>query len=465
MDASFAFARFAATTRYEDLPAEVVEMTKKQILDITGVTMGGSSKPGIRELAELMSDWGGKQESTLFCFGGKVPVPVAAQVNASMGHALDYDDTGAGPTHPSVVIVPTCLVMGERQGNFSGKDLIAAVAVGTEIMCRMGQAFRLGHLDMPSGGHPGAGWHLTTLYGYIAAAAVAGRILGLTEEQLRNAMGIAYHQCSGNGQCVTEGALTKRMGPGFSAKGGITAAFMAQKGITGAVQCLEGEVGLYPLYHQGKYNSAALTEDLGRTFLSLGITVKPYPCCKGTHAFANAATELATVHKVDTSRIKEITLYCGNANSVLIAPLKKRTRPETAVDTQFSIPWAVTAILTRKRASVGDFSDAAIADPQLLDLAAKIKVVELPEMAGTEDVPPARIAVTMDDGRTITVENRLESGPVQKALPFSVYETKFRDCISYALKPFSDQEIDTLVDRIINIDQMDNIQALIKLLY
>ena len=463
-DAAYAFARFAANMGYEDVPPDVVAITKKQIMDILGVTLGGSYKPGIRELAELIKEWGGKEESSIFCFGGKVPAPQAAQVNASMGHALDYDDTGSGPTHPSVVVVPTCLVMAEQQGNFSGKDLIAAVAVGTELMCRLGQAFRSGHLDMPSGGHPGAGWHLTTLYGYIATAAVAGRIMGLTEKQIVNAMGIAYHQCSGNGQTVTEGALTKRMGPGFSAKGGITAAFMAQKGITGAEQCLEGECGLYHLYHHGKYVSAALTEDLGQKFLSLEVAMKPYPCCRGTHAFADAATELATVHNIDVSQIKEIILYTGETTSFLLFPLEKRTRPETAVDTQFSIPWAVSAILTRKKASVGDFSDEAIADAELLALAAKVKVVHAPDMVGTDEVPPARIMITLNDGQTVTAEKKIDTKAKQEPQPLSVYETKFRDCVAYSVKHFSDQEIDALVEQITHLDQLGDVQSLIGML-
>ena len=303
-----------------------MEMTKKQILDITGVTMGGSSKPGIRELAELMTDWGGKQESTLFCFGGKVPVPVAAQVNASMGHALDYDDTGAGPTHPSVVIVPTCLVMGERQGNFSGQDLIAAVAVGTEIMCRMGQAFRLGHLDMPSGGHPGAGWHLTTLYGYIARSRRSRPHPGPYRR--------ADAQCHGHrlSPMQRQWPVRDRRGPDQT----YGTRIFRQRRYHGRLHGPEGHHGrpcsawkvrwaCTRSITKANYNSAALTEDLGRTYLSLGIHRKTLPpAAKAPMPLPMRPIELAPVHKVDASRIKEITLYCGNANSVLIAPLKKK---------------------------------------------------------------------------------------------------------------------------------------------
>jgi len=116
MDAAYALAENLATVKYDDIPQDIAETTKKQVLDILGVALGGSSRSGVKELAELVGEWGGKEESTVLCFGHKVPAPNAAQVNATMGHALDYDDTGDGPTHPSVVIVPTCMAVASLSG-------------------------------------------------------------------------------------------------------------------------------------------------------------------------------------------------------------------------------------------------------------------------------------------------------------------------------------------------------------
>ncbi|MCK4863716.1 MAG: MmgE/PrpD family protein, partial [Dehalococcoidales bacterium] len=344
MDAAYALAKNLATVNCENIPQDIVDITKKQILDILGVALGGSSRPGVKELAELISEWGGKEESTVFCFGHKVPAPNAAQVNATMGHALDYDDTGDGPTHPSVVIVPACLAIAERQGKVSGNEFITTVALGVDMMCRLGQAFRSGMKTAPVGGHPGAGWHLTALYGYLAAAGVAGRILGLDIDKLHNALGIAYHQCSGNGQCVTEGALTKRMGPGFAARGGIVAALMAEKGITGAKDCLEGEVGLYNLYHKGEYDPEPLTDGLGKRFQGINVAMKPYPCCKGTHNYVDAALALVNKYNIKAEDVQEITVFCRDDTNFLLHPLGKRSRPENPVDSQFSIPWAVAAV-------------------------------------------------------------------------------------------------------------------------
>ena len=464
MDAAVLLARNMRTVKYEDLPQEAVEAVKRQFMDILGVALGGSSRPGVKELASLTREWGGKEESTIFCFGGKVPAPNAAQVNATMGHALDFDDTGEGPTHPSVVIFPTCLAVAERQGHCSGKDFITAAALGTDMMCRLGAAYRLGQKGLPAGGHPGGGWHLTAIYGYLAAAGVAGRLLGLTEDQMINALGIAYHQCAGNGQCVNEGSLSKRMGPGFSARGGIASALMAEKGITGAHNCLEGEQGLYNLYHQGKYDPRPLTAGLGKKFEGVHVGMKPYPCCKGSHSFADAALSLISQAEIDPGEISEITLYCEDETSFLVSPLNKRCRPENPVDAQFSIPWVVSAIIARKRASVGDFTAEAIRSPDILEVSGKIRVQKDPGMAPSEGGGSAGIEVRMTDGRTFSAEQEGGSLSAREVLPFSVYERKFRDCISYSIKPFTGEQIEYLISSIEQLEQVEDMGEIIRVI-
>ncbi len=362
MDAAYLIAKYLVNTRFEDIPGTAVEAAKKEILDQLGVALGGSSKPGVKELLELNKEWGGKAESTVFCFGDRLPAPQAAQVNATMGHALDYDDTGDGPVHPSVVIVPTAFASAERRGKVHGKELITSVVMGVDLMCRLGAAFRLGLKGPTIGGHPGNGWHLTPVYGYFGAAGVAGRISGLDEDKMLNALGIAYHQSAGNGQCVVDGALTKRMGPGFAARGGIVAAAMASKGITGAHNIFEGELSLATVYHQGNYEIKALTQDLGRQFTGVNVEMKPYPCCKGTHGFVDLALALHEKNKIEPENVNEVLITCpGMAN--LSLPLEVKSHPRNPVDSQFSIPWAVAVVIARGRAGISDFNEEAIIQP------------------------------------------------------------------------------------------------------
>ncbi len=160
-------------------------------------------------------------------WGDKVPTPNAAQVNATMAHSLDFDDVHEDAImHPGVVAIPTALAMAEYVGGLSGREFFTAIALGTDFICRCGLATRPGESIHPYG------WHLTTLYGYMTAAGVAARIMGMDEDKMTNAFGIAYHQSSGNGQPVKDGALTKRLGPGMAVRGGIASALMAKRGLT-----------------------------------------------------------------------------------------------------------------------------------------------------------------------------------------------------------------------------------------
>jgi 2-methylcitrate dehydratase PrpD len=464
MDAAFSLARNIVGIKYEDLSPNVVEHTKKQVLDILGVELGGSAKAGVKELAEIVSDWAGREESTIFCFGRKVPAPNAAQVNASMGHALDYDDTGDGPTHPSVVVVPAALAMAERQGGTSGRELITTVALGVDMMGRLGQAFRAGLKTVPVAGHPGAGWHLTALYGYLAAAGVAGRLLGLDEDRLVNAIGIAYHQCAGNGQCVTEGALTKRMGPGFAARGGIIAALMAEKGITGARESLEGEVGLFNLYHKGEYDPGPLTAGLGKRFTGLNALMKPYPCCKGTHAYVDLALAMVKKHRIRPEEIKETTVYNEDDRYFLLYPLDKRRRPENPVDSQFSIPWAVAAAFAQGQAGIGDFTEEAIRSADILEVSSKIRVEIDKNVGEKKSLVPAKIRVTTRSGEILIEQAEIPGGGPAKPPPFVEYERKFRDCAAYAIKPRTEIQIDRLVSLVNQLEKVADVRELVELL-
>ena len=463
MDAAYSFAKHLVNTKYEDIPGPAIEAAKKEILDLLGVAMGGSSKQGVKELLELIAEWGGKEEGTVLCFGNRVPAPNAAQVNATMGHALDYDDTGDGPVHCSVVIVPTCLAAAERKGKVSGKEFVSAVALGVDMHCRLGAGFRGGVRGPTPGGHPGAGWHLTPVYGFIAAAGVSGRIFGLDENKMINALGIAYHQCAGNGQAVVDGALTKRMGPGFAARGGMVAALMAEKGITGAPNCLEGECGLFTLYHQGKYDSNALTADLGKVYKGTNVEMKPYPCCKGTHGYVEATMSLVKKHNIVPGDVREIMITCPGQGALSI-PLEVKAHPRNLVDSQFSIPWAVAVVIARKRAGIADFTEEAIASRDILDVADKIKLDASGE-GGPGAMTKSGVRITMRNGQTYSASafGQAPGGP-QEPLPFSVYENKFRDCVSYSVKKLSDKTVDTVIQLVKDLERVDDVREIISLL-
>ncbi|BAF60599.1 Uncharacterized protein involved in propionate catabolism [Pelotomaculum thermopropionicum SI] len=458
MDAAYLFARNFRNTNYEKLPADIIDITKKQVLDYFAVALGGANKPGVKELVELAVEWGGASQSSIISWGYKVPTPNAAQINATMAHTLDYDDVHeTAIMHPGVIAIPTAISMAEYIGGISGKEFITAVALGTDFICRLGLATRPGESIIPYG------WHQTSLYGYVTSAAIAGRLLGLNEEGIVNAIGIAYHQSAGNAQCVKDGALTKRMGPGFAVRGGITSALMAQKGITGAKNCLEGDAGFYKVYHDNKYSKETLIGDLGFRFEGKNVSIKPYPCCRGIHPFIDAASKIVNEHDIKPEDVDNIVLWCGPGTlNLLCAPIEVKTRPRNFVDSQFSAPWGVAAIVARRRAGLQEFTPEAIKSSDLLEVACKISVEVDPSFEGAE-LEPGRVRITLKDGRAYTEQVDLPLGTPSNPLSFEDCERKFYDCINEAEKVIPEENAEKLVKKIKELENVNDVNELVEL--
>ncbi len=203
-DLAFSLAEYAANLKYEDLPGSTVDMTKKDIMDTLGTALAGSTGDGVKIALDLMTDWDGKKESTVLGYGQKLPALSAAFINGTMAHARDYDDVhDRGIVHAGVSAIPSCLAVAERIGKVSGKEFITAIALGIDMMCRLGMAAGLSPAT--------SGWHNTAIFGIFGSAAACGRLLKLDMNKMVNTFGIAYSQSSGNRQGRLEGTLTKRL--------------------------------------------------------------------------------------------------------------------------------------------------------------------------------------------------------------------------------------------------------------
>ena len=459
-DATQLFVGVFQDIRFQDLPPEVVKVTKDQVLDFFGVALGGSPEAGVAEMRDLVLEWGGAPQSSILRWGDKVPTPNAAQVNATMAHALDFDDVHEDAImHPGVVTIPTALAMAEYVGGVSGREFITAVALGTDFICRCGLATRPGESIHPYG------WHLTTLYGYMTAAAVAARLLGMDEDAMTNSMGIAYHQASGNGQPVKDGALTKRMGPGMAVRGGIASALMARRGITGARNCLEGKAGLYNVYHMGAYSRERLLDELGTRFEGVNVSIKPYPCCRGVHAFIDAGLALAAKHDLRPDDVEGILINCGEGTYGLLGtPLEVKAHPRNQVDSQFSIVWGVATALARHRATLDDFTADAIKSPDILGLTAKTDVqIDHEFDRGDVGIEPARVRITMKDGAVFTEQVDFPTGAPSRPLSFADVERKFQSLLAHAEQPISPANAQRLVEEVAQLEKLGDVQDLLSL--
>src|ERR1700730_7345448 len=318
-DAAWPLAQHVCRTSYADLPASAVESARRDILDTFGCMLGGSGSPGIDELFAVIARWGGREESRVLLRGTRLPAPQAALLNASMGHALDFDDTldTGGSIHPGVSVLGSVLAVCDSLGGVSGRDVLLVVALGLDVSCRIALASTLDR-----------GWHRTAAIGVFGATAAADKLIVLTPEQMLAAFGIAYSHAAGNRQCILDGALTKRMQAGQAASAGGFSGLLAQTGFTGARNIFNGRFGFLELYQPNGYDASVLLRDLGTGFRGEALSYKPYPCGRPLHPAIDAALEARAVLEIASPDDIESVMIeadpAGHSDQFGGAPAKRR---------------------------------------------------------------------------------------------------------------------------------------------
>ena len=450
MDPAYDIARHLVHTSYGDIPSRAVEVAKLEVLDSLGVALAGSPRPEAQKLLEVLRGFGGRGQSSVIASGLKLPVPDAAQVNSTMTYSVDFDDTiELAVVRPGCVIVPACFAVAEYRGKVSGKECITALALAADLMARLSMAarFEVGLIM--------AGWLHTGLYGYITSAAVAGKILGFGEDEMLNAIGLAYQQSAGSLQFNRDGGINKAMD--FATRGGILAAFMAEKGITGPRDSFEGEFGLYNLYHRGGYDRETLLGGLGSHYKGEDLTIKPYSSCRLTHAYIDAALSLVNEHDIRPDQVVEIIVYGNTGGYSLCVPIEEKRKPENPTASQFSVPWAVAVAVAKRQASISEFTEEAIRDASILEMAGKIKAEEDPDMVGPL---PGRVTIVTGEG-TCTRQVDNPSGGPQNPLSYADCAAKFRDCASYSAKALAPETVERVIARIERLEEEEDIAEII----
>ncbi|ETW99325.1 MmgE/PrpD family protein [Candidatus Entotheonella palauensis] len=455
IDPAHILAEHVAQTSYSDLPEHALVSSKRDILDTLGAAIGGSIAPGIDILTDMVRHWGGRGESTLLLLGDRVPSPQAALVNAAMGHALDFDDTldHGGSIHPGTSTLFASLATTERLGGVSGHDFVLAVTLGLDVACRLALAATVDR-----------GWHRTSLMGIFGATAAAGKLLGLSVEQLVNAFGIAYSQAAGNRQCIVDGALTKRLQAGQAASSAVLATQLAREDFTGAQSVFAGRFGFFPMYQPEGYDLNAITDALGRIFRGSELSFKPYPCGRPNHAALDAA--LALHRQLDLSNAQAETdiaevVVTTNARMYAdqFAPGTTAWRPTQVVEAQFSLPFLIATALVRGRVGIADVANVDASE--VLSLAERIR-----GESEAEAIPGwARITVRHRDGRHASLETQpFASGSPQQPLSDAQLQDKFRDCTANAIRPLPSELIDRLIATVADLDGAQDATAIIRLL-
>jgi len=456
MELTNILAKHIINSTFEDIPQQAVEGTKQIVLDQLAVALAGSNADGAVEVVEEVIGWGGKAESAIWVYGNKVPVAHAAFANSVMSHAWDFDDTHIPSIcHCGVVTVPPAFALAECRGKIKGKEFITAVNVGMDVQVR---------LSMGSTAAFGQGWHPTAVFGGFGCGATAGRLLALSEKELINAFGLIYSQTCGNLQCIEDGALSKRLQPGFVTKAALNAVALAKRGVTGAHNVFEGKYGLYPLYVEGKYEKKVIISELGKQFETSNLTIKPHPGCILAQPFESALVSFVTENDLKPEEVEYVTVHCGTKSyTVPGSPVK--IEPHTIVDAQFSMYYKVANAIVRRQSTVAEYTEEAVRDPKILDLAKRVKLKLAPEYdTELHTESGGKLEIKTNRRKEIfSIDVGSHKGTPENPMTWEDLGEKLRSCAATSAKPIPEGNVDRLVETVQHLENVEDVTQIVNL--
>lgn len=438
---------FAATLPWSAIPRAVRERAKFLILDAVGCALAAKRFEFARRSVDAIAELAGAGDSVVIGHAVRLPLRDAVLANGLLAHGLDYDDTHSeGIVHLTVSAFPTALGVAARLGA-SGCDLLSAYVVALEAGARLGAVAK--------GGFHQVGFHPTGLIGAFACALAAGRLYRLSAAQLAHAQGVALSVASGNLQFLEDGAWTKRFHPGWAGVCGIVAASMARHGFVAPREAYEGRFGLYashlgPFAKDCDYSRA--TSDLGETWETMNVAVKPFPACHFAHAFADAALELRR-QGVKPAAVSRITaLVPREVVQAVCEPAENKRRPANDYDAKFSVPYAIAASLARGAFGLAELEEEALRDSTILALAAKVDY-EIDPRSGFPAHYSGEVIVHLKDGRQLRQREQIHRGSADRPLTDAEIEAKFMQNAAGAVPV---QHAEEIRDAVLRLDAASN---------
>jgi 2-methylcitrate dehydratase PrpD len=455
MPLSSDLAAWASRVAFDDLPGDVVRSTKLRVLDVIGLSLAGAETPfgrSVREAAVAMSSPG---PCRVFGTGDSLNVTMAAFANGAFSQALEYDDThNESIVHMSSPAVAAALAIADTT-RVSGRDLIAAIAIGNEISCRAG--------SVSPGQFHRRGFHPSGLFATFGVTHLAARLLGLDAEAMARAAGICGSFASGILECWVDGTQTKFLHPGWSAQSGIAAAFLARAGTTGPAQVFEGRWGLFASHLQdvnAPKDFSRLTTSLGTRWDSRNSSFKPFPAAHVLHPYIDAMLRLRSQHGLRAEDIAWID--CPVAPfivPIVCEPTAEKFAPASDSHGRVSLQYTLAEALVRGSLGRHAYSTGSLRDPAILALARRVRFHPDPAFPGPGRFKGA-VTVTLKSGTTLTEIEEYNRGSVEHPMTDDELRAKFDENAEGFLSAGARDRVALAVDR---LDELADASTLVDL--
>lgn len=447
------FVDFILDGRLEDIPQEPVGVIKDMIMNNLGAIVGGATSEGCGTVLNMAKEWGGKEEATVLIYGDRMPAHNAALVNSTMARALDIDDHMPPGMHTGGSALPVALAAAELAGGCSGKEFLAGLVFGFDMAIRINSASTYNGFD-PSG-----------VCGIFASIAAGGRILRLNPEQMWSALALGFNRPIQTFQSIVDGTTAVRVGQGLISQAAISCIQMAQKGITGPKNFLEGVYGYFHLYAGDKYDPQAITAGLGETFQLDKVSFKIYPSCGNTISSTDAILGLMDEQGLTPENVAEINVrITPYAHHMVGGQFKIGNNPR--VDAQFSVQYCVANALLRKESLIHHFDESCIRDPRIAELVKKIHVAPDPSLEGGRQGLSLRadMDVATTQGDTYHISIPIPSGFPGNPLSKEKIIKRFKEAAHYGGKPVPEDNLEKITLFIDTLEKAENVCDLIPLM-
>lgn len=416
--------RFALQFPTEQVPEDVFDWAALRLVDTVGVAVCCSSNGLGTAALDMVENESVSGRSSVWTTGRLASSRDAAMANGMLSHGMDYDDTHTMTTlHPSIVMVPTALALGEELGA-SGRDTLAAAVIGYEVTTRLGR--------LATGQFQLHGFHPTSALGIFGAVAIASRLYEVSLDVAVNACGLAGSMASGLMEYLSDGTDAKQMHPGWAASAAVAAVKLAQHGGSGPRLVLEGDRGVFKSFADViDLDIAQVYGGLGENWFGSQVATKPYPACHCVHAPVDSWLTLREKQGWTDADVADVRRIVGLVPSwypqLVCDPLRDKQRPRSVYEARFSLPFSIALAVVDGGIGSNSYASDRLSDRRLLDVAARVEY-EIKEYDEFPEAFPGGIRVEFDDGRVYEEELRHNRGSVGNPLTRDEIRDKFLDC-------------------------------------
>jgi len=456
-DVAGILARHLARMRYEDLPPAVIKAVKANILDQLGCILSGTGTSDVLAIVSLVKEWGGAPTCTLIGSGGhRLPSNNAALANGAAVHQYDFDDVHDSVTcHPTASSLVVSLAAAEERGGVSGRDVMLAVALGSDVTCRVSRAIVGTH------GHP---WYRAPVVGMFGATAASAKIFGANEDQYLQAFGLALPQIGGTyASLLHHGSSVRSIRDGLAYKNGLLSAELAMRGLKGDPEVFEGKFGFYNAYYKGSYDRERVIRDLGQEFETVNVSLKPWPSARHLHTTITAVLDIMEKEKLTFADVAQVAFDVGKVNRERCSPVPEGGA-DAHIDLLANLPYAVAAAIRFNNVTLDVYIDHAKVADVIKNALPKVQWRVNPEQDGEWRFEPGRVEIRTTSGKTFHALVKTALGHPNNPMSEALQHDKFIRQAAMAVKPLDEKAAKHVIETVSGLESVKDIADLMRLI-